>query len=116
MVERLLPKAPLCANCVHARRWIEDKGQDEGKDSEIVVCRLYSLLLSGAKEEKTEEDEKLIDPAITDAPKDYTLGWGDLMARPGNRASAYLTNNCVLVSYRDTCAYFNKNDPEKDFY
>jgi hypothetical protein len=117
MIETVLPYAKLCGNCIHARRNLEDNGSNK-KDAEIVVCRLYSLINnSDKKSEPSLEDPEVNDriiptPSLKDAPEGYAIGWGDLIKRPGQAPSHYLTNNCILVSYKDTCIHFQKEENE----
>lgn len=114
MVEKVLPNAKICSNCVHSRRWAEDT-ESVGKDAEKVACRLFTL--ESIKESRPAEESQLTEGALSvslaDIPKDYKVGWADLMTRPGNPPSTFLTNNCILVSYRDTCKNFQKNDPDQ---
>jgi hypothetical protein len=113
MIETIMPNAKLCGNCAHARRWAEDQVQNKKlgePDSEIVACRLYSLL-NHQMPQDYEDDEKPV--KMEDMPSDAQLGWADLVVRPGNAPSNILTNKCILVSYKDNCCHFKKNEPEE---
>ena len=121
MIETVLPYAKLCGNCVNACRQGEDNGTNK-KDMETVACRKFSLLNKQSETEAEGEaianalsNENVIPaPSLNEAPKGYKVGWGDLMRRPGQAPSNYLSSNCILVSHKDTCPYFQNNKEESE--